>query len=47
MGEIERIRRKIKEQIEKGIEIDDSDIPVHERFVNGEEINKLRKQRRE
>lgn len=33
MEYIDKIRRKIKEQAEKHMEIDESDIPIHEKFV--------------
>lgn len=43
MEEIEKIRKKIKEQVERDIEIDESDIPVHEKFVKEENIKKIKK----
>jgi len=45
MEEIENIRKKIRKEIEKNIEIDESDIPIHERFVREEHIKKLKKRR--
>ena len=43
MEEIDKIRKKIREEAEKNIEMDDSDIPVHERFVKEDEIKKIKK----
>ena len=43
MEEIEKIRKKIKKEIEENIEIDDSDIPVHEKYVKEEHIKKIKK----
>lgn len=43
MEEIERTRRKIQKEFERNIEMDDSDIPVHEKFVKEENIKKLKK----
>jgi len=45
MEEIDKIRKKIREEAEKNIEMDDSDIPVHERFVKEDEIKKIKKRR--
>jgi len=46
MEEIDKIKKKIKEQAEKNIERDDSDIPVHERWVKEEHIKELKKDKR-
>ncbi len=43
MEEIENIKKKIRKEIEQNIDIDESDIPVHEKFVKEEDIKKLRK----
>ncbi|MBW2974544.1 hypothetical protein KY366_02400 [Candidatus Woesearchaeota archaeon] len=43
MEETGRIRKKIREQAEKNMEIDNSDIPVHEKFAKEEHIKKLKK----
>ncbi|MFH1324228.1 MAG: hypothetical protein ABIH64_03200 [Nanoarchaeota archaeon] len=43
MDEVEKIKRKIKKDFEDSMGIDDSDIPVHERFVKEEALKKLRK----
>ena len=43
--EIDKIRKKIREEAEKNIEMDDSDIPVHERFVKEDDIKKIKKRR--
>ena len=45
MEDINRLRRKIKEQAEKNIEIDESDIPVHEKFVKEEHIKKIKRKK--
>ena len=45
MEEIDKLRKKIKEKAEKNIEIDDSDIPIHEKFVREEDIKKLKKKK--
>ena len=47
MEEIGKLRKKIKKQIEENMEIDESDIPIHERFVKEEDIKKLKKRQRE
>ncbi len=39
--EIEKLKKKIK----KHMEIDDSDIPVHERYVKEEDIKKIKKKK--
>lgn len=46
MKEIEKIKKKIKQEAEKNIEIDDSDIPIHEKFTKGEHIKELRKNKK-
>ena len=43
MGETGQIKRKLKRDFEESMDIDDSDIPVHEKFVKGDNIIKLRK----
>ena len=43
MDEIEKIKRKIRQELEENMDIDDSDIPVHEKFVREEHIKKLKK----
>ncbi len=43
---MEDIRKKIKKEVDNQIEIDDSDIPVHERFVEEKHIKKLKKKNR-
>ena len=43
--EIENLKKKIKKQAEKHMEIDDSDIPVHEKYVKEEEIKKIKKKK--
>ncbi len=46
MEEIDKIREKLKEESKKKIEIDDSDIPVHEKFTKEEHIKELRKNKK-
>lgn len=46
MEEIDKIKRKIRKQAEKNIDIDDSDIPVHEKFVREEHIKQLKKKKK-
>ena len=41
--EIEKFRKKIKKRFEQGFDIDDSDIPVHERYAKEEDIKMLNK----
>ena len=36
--EIDKLRKRIKRQAEKNIDIDDSDIPIHEKLVREEHI---------
>ena len=45
MDEIENLKKKLKKQAEENMEIDDSDIPVHERYVKEEDIKKAEKKR--
>ncbi len=45
MEDIERIKKRIKEQAEKNIELDDSDIPIHERQVKEEQIKELKRKK--
>ena len=37
------IRKKLRKEAEENIEADDSDIPVHERYVKEKNIKKIRK----
>jgi len=46
MEEIEKIREKLKEEAKKKIEIDESDIPVHEKFVKEGHIKELKKNKK-
>ena len=39
MEEIEKIKKKLKEKLE----IDESDIPIHERFTTEEHIKQIKK----
>jgi len=41
MEEIDKIKKRLKEKLE----IDDSDIPVHEKFVREEHIKKAKKKK--
>lgn len=43
MEEIDKLRRKIKREAEKNIEINESDIPIHEKFVKEEHIKTIKK----
>jgi len=44
--EIEKLRKKLKKQFENTFEIDEnSDIPIHERFVKEEDIKTLKKKK--
>lgn len=45
MEEIEKIRKKLREQSEGNLDIDDSDIPIHEKFVKEEHISTLKKKK--
>ncbi len=47
MEEEDKLRKKIKKEAEKNIEMDDSDIPVHERLVREEDIKQLKKKKRD
>ena len=40
MDELEKIRKKIKKELEEHIELDDSDIPVHEKRTKGKHLRK-------
>ena len=42
---IDKIRRKLKKEAEKNVDIDDSDIPVHEKLVKEEHIKQLKKKK--
>jgi hypothetical protein len=46
MDDINKIRKKIREDIDRNLERDNSDIPVHEKFVSEQEIKDLRKNKR-
>jgi|TARA_B100002003_G_C13785912_1_gene388897 hypothetical protein len=46
MEEIDKLRKKIKKEAEKNIEVDDSDIPIHEKHVKEEHIKQLKKNKR-
>ena len=47
MEEIEKLRKKIKKRFEETFEVDEnSDIPVHERYVKDEDIRTLRKKKK-
>ena len=44
MDEIEKIRKRIKKEAEESFEMDEnSDIPVHERYVKEENIKRIKK----
>ncbi|MBW2980155.1 hypothetical protein KY360_01915 [Candidatus Woesearchaeota archaeon] len=43
--EIEKLRKKIKKKAEEGVEIDESDIPVHEKYVKEEDIKQIKKKK--
>ncbi|MBW2989437.1 hypothetical protein KY358_03905 [Candidatus Woesearchaeota archaeon] len=43
MEKIKAIKKKIKEEAEKSIELDSSDIPVHERLTKEENIREIKK----
>jgi hypothetical protein len=45
--EIDKIKKKIKKQLEENMELDDSDIPVHERYVKEEDIKKAKKKNKD
>ncbi len=45
--EIENLKKKIKKQAEKDMEIDGSDIPVHEKYVKEEDIKKAKKKKQD
>lgn len=41
MDEIKKLRKKLKKEAEEGFEVDEnSDIPVHERFVKEKKVRK-------
>ena len=44
--EIERLRKKLKKKFEGSFEVDESDIPVHEKYVKDEHIRTLKKKKR-
>jgi hypothetical protein len=46
MEEIDKLRKKIKKEAEKNIEVDESDIPVHEKYVKEEHIKQLKKSKK-
>lgn len=43
MEDINKLRKKLKEEAEKNIEIDESDIPIHEKFTKEEHIKKIKR----
>jgi len=43
--EIEKLKKKIKKEAEKHMEIDESDIPVHEKYVKEEDIKQIKKKK--
>jgi len=44
MGELDKLRKKIKKEAEKNIEIDeDSDLPIHEKYTKEKKIKKFKK----
>lgn len=44
MDEIEKIKKKIKKELDETIEVDeDSDLPVHEKFTKEKKIKKFKK----
>lgn len=45
MEESDKLKRKIREEAEKNMEIDDSDIPIHEKFVKEEHITSIKKKK--
>jgi len=45
MEEIDKIKKRIKREAEKNLELDDSDIPVHEKFVQEKHIKQLKKKK--
>ncbi len=44
--EIDKIKKRIKKQFEGTVEIDSSDIPIHERYAGEETLQELRKKRK-
>lgn len=46
MEEADKLKKRIKRQAEKNIEIDDSDIPIHEKLVREEHIKEIKKHKR-
>ena len=43
--EANKLKKKIKKELEENMEIDDSDIPVHERYVKEEDIKQIKKKK--
>jgi hypothetical protein len=44
--EIDKLRKKVKKQFENTFEVDEnSDIPVHERYVKEEDFKKIKKKK--
>ena len=44
MDEIEKLKKKIRKEAEENLELDEeSDIPVHERYVKEEQIKKIKR----
>lgn len=46
MEEIDKIKKRIKKRAEENIEIDSSDIPVHEKRVTEEHIKEIKRAKR-
>ncbi len=46
MEEVDKLKKRIKRQAENNIEIDESDIPIHEKLVREEHIKELKKHKR-
>jgi len=44
MDEIEKLKKKIRKEVEENLELDEeSDIPVHERYVKEEQIKRIKR----
>lgn len=43
MDGIANMKRKVRQGFEETIDIEDSDIPIHERFVKEENLKKLKR----
>ena len=44
---MDKIKKKLRKQFEKTFEVDESDIPVHDRLVKDEHIRTLKKRKKE